>query len=286
MFGLFLLSAAAAAPVSATSAPPAKPDEIVVQGVRERNRAIHDFMRAVTPAEPVTGQLRRYQYSVCPAAVGLPDAQNRQIAQRLRDVAGAVGMQLAKEPCGPNALVIVVDDKKDFIAALHRKYPAYFMDERGFGVDIGREPGPTAAWHVEGRLTADHTPAAMNPIYHYYVVSSTDSSRIRPASIPYFIGGVLVVELRALGGLTTTQLADYAAMRLYAKTDPARLKPSASSILGVLNAPMGSAVPITLTSWDLTFLKGLYQVNDRQYANRQRDEIEGMVKRNKASGNP
>ena len=68
-------------------------------------------------------------------------------------------------------------------------------------------------------------------------------------------------------------------MRLYATSDPTKLMPSASSILGILDAPMGTPIPLTLTTWDLSFLKALYRSDDRQFANRQRGQIEGMVKR-------
>jgi hypothetical protein len=279
MFSWIALAAASMAQSPlADAAPPADSGQIIVKGVRQRNRAIHDFVAAVTPA-PIGGQLRRYQNEVCPAATGLPDAQNMLIGQRLRQVAAAAGIPLAHEGCGPNALLIVVDDKKEFIAALRRRYPIYFSDPVNGSKDPPHELGPATAWHVEGMLTANHTPAPQQLIYHYYIVSSTDSSRLRPPSIPHFVAGVLVVERRSLAGLTTTQLADYAAMRLYATTKPQKLKSTASSILGVLEAPMGSAIPLSLTNWDLSFLKSLYAIDDRQYANLQRSRIERVVRK-------
>lgn len=276
-----LLGASAGA---ASPAPPPPQSDIVVEGRRSAKQAIHDFVAATTPA-PVGGQLVRFQDAVCPAATGLPESQNRQIVARLREVGGAIGLELAPEPCGPNALVIVVDDKQQFIAALRERYPAYFrsgLDERAV---VPKEKGPAAAWHIDGLLSADHAPAAAHtPGANgepgtYSMTSSMDSSRLRPPAIPRFLAGVLVVEARALAGLSTRQLADYAAMRLYATTDPDRLKRSASSILGVLDAPMGSAIPLSLTSWDLSFLKGLYHTDDRQFANRQRNQIERSVRK-------
>ena len=75
-------------------------------------------------------------------------------------------------------------------------------------------------------------------------------------SRPHFIAAVVVVELDALGGLTVTQLADYAAMRAFARTDPRRLKGTgAPTILSAIEAPMNSPVPLTLTEWDLAFLQ-------------------------------
>lgn len=282
MSGWILLSAAAASAMSAPVAPPAdQSQQIVVEGQRSRARAIHDFVTAVTPSH-IGGQLVRYESAVCPAAAGLSSFENQRVAARLRQVAATVGVPLAPEGCAPNTLAIVVDGKNAFIAALRKKYPVYFSRPPDGYIEVPHEPGPATAWHINGLLTANHTPAAVDPIYHHYLTSSMDSSRLVPSTIPHFLAGVVVIERRAVAGLTTTQVADYAALRLYATTKPQELKRSASSILGVLDAPMGSAVPLTLTNWDLSFLKGLYHTQDRQYANRQRNQIEGLVRRGTA----
>ena len=42
---------------------------------------------------------------------------------------------------------------------------------------------------------------------------------------------VVVVQASALDGLTTTQLADYAAMRAFVRTDPAKLRSAATDRL-------------------------------------------------------
>ena len=75
---------------------------------------------------------------------------------------------------------------------------------------------------------------------------------------PQFGAAVVVVEGSALAGLTLTQLGDYAAMRAYSGADPARLPSSAPTILRVVDAPLGSEVPVTMTNWDFSFLRGLY----------------------------
>jgi len=91
----------------------------------------------------------------------------------------------------------------------------------------------------------------------------------------------LVVEGGALDGLTTTQFADYAALRVFSGVDPARLTtPGLSTILRLLDAPMGSEVPVTLTNWDLAFLDSLYASDENIRAASQRSEIrDGMRRR-------
>jgi hypothetical protein len=262
---------------------PAASQPIVVEGVRDRNREIQHFVDALTEA-PIGGQLSRFESSVCPAAVGLSVLQNDAIAQRMRRVAVAAGLRLGRAGCRPNALLMVVGDKTQFMNALYKKHPAYFIDETGHAKRPHPTPGPVASWHVEALLDSNGIPAAKaveNGVPRdYYITSSMDSSRLLPPTIPHFAAGVVVVELKALAGITTTQLADYAAMRIYARTDPGRLKnASVQTILELLDTPMGGAAPITLTSWDLAFLKALYSSESRQFANRQRSEMQYDMRR-------
>lgn len=289
LLGAFAASAAAP-PATSTSAtaPPEQSQQIIVEGQRNRDRAIHDFVKAVTPAR-IGGQIARYDGKVCPTAVGLSEAQDLRVTERLRQVASAANIPLDKAGCSPNMLVIVVGDKSDFIAGLRKRYPIYFSGAANSAARLN-EPGPATAWHINGSMTPDHLPMSVHSpssdgtTGNYELSSSMDASRLLPPRIPYFLAGVLVVEARSLAGLSTTQLADYAAMRLYAATNPHQLRPSASSILGILDAPMGSEIPLTMTSWDLSFLKALYRSDDRQFENRQRDEIERMVQRDTSGG--
>src|SRR6185437_2437839 len=88
------------------------------------------------------------------------------------------------------------------------------------------------------------------------------SSRITVPVHPQFDASVVVVERKALLGLTTTQLADYVAVRALTGADPAKLGNSgAPTILHVLEVPIGSAAPITMTKWDFAFLNGYYDAH-------------------------
>jgi hypothetical protein len=143
---------------------------------------------------------------------------------------------------------------------------------------LANGPGPAAAWHVKGMLTKDGT--IVPKIGRRYINEGTDTpSRLSPQTRPHFLAAVVVVELDALAGLSTTQLADYAALRAFTEADPARLTDSgAPTILTILDKPVGSEVPLSLTQWDLSFLTSLYASSNDAYANRQRSEMKGMFK--------
>ena len=217
---ILLTAIAATSQTAAPNRPGDQSQQIIVEGQRGRDGAIHDFVKAVTSIED-RGTASPLRYRGMPCSGWTSEAQNHRVTERLRDVAAAAGVPLAKENCGPNALVIVVDRKDDFLAALDKRYPIYFTDMLNGANKPPKEPGPATAWHITGSMSSDHIPMTVN---HpgatgaqgtYYVSSSMDASQLIPPRIPHFLAGVLVVEAKSLSGLTTTQLADYAAMRLY-----------------------------------------------------------------------
>ena len=259
---------------------PSEPSEIVVTGTRDVDRQLREFVGALKPA-PFERQLGRFESSVCPAVVGLEPAQKAAVERRLRSVATAAGLEVAPEGCSTNALLMVAENKKTFIEALRDRHPQYLGSLTPTETRrLIRSPGPTAAWQLKAMLTArgvriDET----NPVNR----TIDPPSRITAATRPVFDASALVVERGALSGLTIRQLADYAAMRLFARTDPARLAgSSAPTIMTILDAPMGAETPLTLTTWDLGLLRGLYAGANNAYSGAQRSEIVKQIDKERA----
>jgi hypothetical protein len=281
LFGASFITFAATASAAAQdqTAPPSG-NEIVVQGVRVEEQQLRQFIRAVTQV-PNLGQVGRFHAPACPAAIGLTDALNARMVARMRLVAGAAGIRLAKEPCTPNVFVIVTNDKKAAIEALEHRYPEYFGDMHSLQIrELASAPTPAVAWQVTSLLTADgeavEAPAGGG---FYRVRTSSNPSRIRASSMPTFTAALVVIDIKAAAYLTATQLADYAVMRTFAATDPERVvKTGAPTILGILGQPDDRLLPITLTYWDMAFLKALYSTDNAYYAEYQRDDIEIVMK--------
>jgi hypothetical protein len=249
------------------SLPSTNQQEIIVQGTRNRDQALRQFIRAVTVAEPNYGQLGRFELPACPYVVGLGQSQDQMVASRIREVADAVGIETGNQRCKPNVFVIVADDKKATIKWLEHHAAALLLDANNKPITIPNDDSPAAGWHVLGMRDDAGRDSS------FFVFGSVPS-RIRPVARPHFLASVLVVESRALGGLTTTELADYAAMRAFAQLDSSKLKqPPAPTILTILDAPMGAAVPMSITNWDLAFLRGLYASSLNRYAAVQQSEI-------------
>lgn len=279
-----LLLASIIAGSAAAQQPPKEADrpEIVVEGSRDQEKRIAEFVNALTKVTP-RGQLSRFEQKICPMAAGIPDHQKAALVRRLRQVADAVGIPAAPAAsCRPNVLVIVTTDKLALMQRLERKRPEYFPSKWSVGHvrSFVRDPAPVAAWHIEGQMRRDGRPMATDYTTGVdYQVTTEIPSRNVPSARPHFLGAIIVVDIDALAGLTTTQLADYAAMRSFARTDPRALAASTTpTILHVIDTPMGSEVPVTMTAWDFSFLKALYESDGRNYASSQRTEMQKLVK--------
>lgn len=279
LLGLTLLSAANAGLAQLPAPPnPAEDTTIVVTGRKSSELERREFVRALTALSFGSGQIARFEQRICPAAIGLPAAQGAALAARLRRVAEAVGLATAKPGCAANVVVAVTTDKKAFMAELRTHHPEYFGDLSPSDIRrIARQPGPSTAWQLAGPpRSARGTDLFVDPSQGVAVNRTTESaSRINAPTRPQFDGAVVVVERGALDGLTVTQLADYGAMRAFAAIDVARVDGATTpTILHVLEAPMGSEVPASLTAWDFAFLRSLYAAPPNLSPEAQRSAIQ------------
>ena len=292
MFGIPMLAALFTASLAqpAQTAPPTVPEgDIVVEGKRVKREQLRDFIHALTNV-PNLGQIGRFHSAICPGVVGLPEQQARLIAVRMRRVAAAGAIRVAPAKCTPNVFLIVAPNKNSAIHQLYTQFPAYFGDLTYNQVrDMADAPKPAAAWQVKGLVSADGIELRKVGGAGYYINEGTNSgSRIRSGTMPDFVASVVVVDLQAIGGLSVTQVADYAAMRAFADTDPARAAQSgAPTILTILDAASNQEVPLSLTHWDLGYLKSLYTTSNAYYATYQRGDMEHVLKKELAqSGKP
>jgi hypothetical protein len=229
-------------------------------------------------APHVTGQVpTRFTIQACPAVYGLSPQQTAYVTARMRQVASVAGVPLANLPCDPNAIVIVTSDKAGLLRGLEQRHPDYFPVEwsKSRVHAVEQDPAPAVAWQFEGLITpdglriADTTiPSLLDPVdpaslFRATAPTTLPASRLRPPEQRDVMTSVLVVQANALSGLTTMQFADYAAMRTFARTDPRTIAlPASDTILKVLDAPMGSEVPMSITAQDLSFLRGYYDAGN------------------------
>jgi len=277
------LAAAAAiiaGPGAAQQGQPAPEQPTITVEGRNPDDQIRALVDSLPPA-PANGHIARFEHDACPAILGVPPAQRASIVARMRAVGAAAGVPMGRPSCRPNIVILVTPDKRQLIEQLARRYPYYLGDlSRRQIARLAESPAPSALWHMNGVVDADGRVLTASGGNVPVMRTGRQGSRIVDQTHPEYIGSVLVLQASALVGLTTTQLADYAAMRTLSGADPARLPGrDVPTILTLVDAPMGSEVPITLTNWDLAFLQSLYASDVDIRAPGQRGEIQAGMRR-------
>lgn len=267
--------------ISAVAGAQAQPqgEDIVVQGKTNPQRQIRDFVKELTPARN-GAQLGRFVQPVCPRVVGMSDAENGAVEARIRKVAAAIGAPVAGKKCTVDLYVLVGGDKRETISGIRKQFRDLVAGVPGSVLDrLEASPGPVASWQIVGRIGTDGMPltTVSNSQGDSMPMASTIgwASRIAHITRPQFLGSILVVEAKALNGVDTRQLADYAVMRTLVPTDSthATALPE-SSIIQLFDAGMSPAnAPQSVTWWDYAFLKALYSTSNDVDASQQRSEM-------------
>jgi hypothetical protein len=276
---LYALAAAASA-ISASSAQlPAPADQaIVVEGVRDPRRRASDFLDKVIPPS-FDAKLGRFEDPICPAAVGLPANLRDEVLARIRTVGAATRIPVSTGKCTPNLLLIVVPDKKEMIEGMRRERQAYLY---GVGPDrvkrMETSPEPVASWQVSEVIGADGIPLRVDGDGFPRLFTTVPASRLTDTTRTRLLAGVVIVEKRALVGVSTRQLADYALVRTLSPIQQREAQAPASSVLSLFNGSVRPEdAPQSVTWWDLALLKALASTRSDVIASVQRRELRDQI---------
>lgn len=265
-----------------------QPETIVVVGRKPTQDVLRNFVSGLTVE--TDGQIARFEQPICPASFGLPESYNRVIEQRLRDDAEQVGLRLGAVRCDPNIIVIVADAPDTFVAALQHKRPELFVGLEYKQVQqILKGKAQVRDWQVVEPRGSDGRPLERVSYLQYgdttiyladgaWVNRASPGSRIQKAIRPDLVATFIVIDQDAVEGLTLTQIADYAAMRGFART---RFSPEIHrrSILGVIDGAEEDRSIDQLTPWDLAYLRALYRTSNTVSASVQQGSMASAMDR-------
>ena len=277
---LSLLSLAAALAVPAPAAAQAPPAIDIANGV-------HGYVGTLLAAAP-SGQPTRFEKSVCPAAYGLDAERTALLTNRMRSVAAAAGLPVAASPCRANVLLFITKDRQKLFADLSRdrnevfgKLPAAQVSE------LRRDPQPVIAWQLTEPRGADGRAllGGQSDSEPMLQTAVTTSRLLAGARFDLDVS-VVVLDARSLVGLTVTEIADYALMRaLVPEKLSASVQLPVPSILNMMAAKnAGKPVPLSITDWDLAYLKGLYAKRGVSFTAPDRSRVEEGMRAALGSG--
>lgn len=259
------------APVGAQTSPPAQDpleaatvvDDVLIDGRRLEER-VRAFVEEVS-APPRRRGIARWWDEVCFGVVNLQPEQALALIDRLSTVAGEYGVELDEPGCRPNVVVIFADDGQVMADSLVEAQRGLFHLGVG-GLDRGsaaleefrRTDAPVRWWHVSLPVIgstgqrAIRMPGDSGPIY---VPAEGLVNHGRPIT-DVLNKVIVIVDAGKVEGVGGEQLAEYLALVSLAQVDPE------GDIAGydtILNLFAASAAPAGLTTWDRSYLEGLYQ---------------------------
>ncbi len=242
-------------------------------------------------AQPIQ-QYARWHEPVCPETLGLSDADNAAVSQRIRDVAAEVGAPV--EPPGKCVLdveVMFTDQAQGFMDQVADRKPIFlgyhFVPQTERLKQVKR---PVQGWYAtqtRGGVLVQIDAAGggsgvgvTNPMEMGRMPGGCAGSHFTACLKSEFANVLIVVDANRMAGQPLGPLADYVAMLVL--TRPASLDAcdEIPSILDRLSpACPGRADTQGLTTFDLAYLKALYRTNMSMFGEVQRSNLAGALAR-------
>lgn len=246
-------------------------EEVTVTG-RSLDTLIRDFVDEV--AEPNRNRgLARWRGTVCVGVVNLKADAAQYLADRISTVAEDMGLRPGPPGCRPNLLIMATDEPSGLARNLVVQHYDNFRlgasgTDRGISAlrDFQETERPVRWWQqtmlIDSqtgqralRIPGDCQGNCSSVLDSAPVINVFAASRVTTQFVNDIFRTMVIIDVNRIGGLTAQQLADYIAMVGLAQIDPDADTSRYSSILNVMQDPQAAD---GLTSWDITYLQGLY----------------------------
>lgn len=205
--------------------------------------------------------LARFQDPLCPGIVGVERNSAEAMVGLIRQNAAELGLRLDDPAgCEPNLLVMVIDDPQAYLAGLRERKP-YLFQWLGKAelAKLFETPGPAHTWTrvlVRSRDGINVWPSQSLADIPWTTMEAAHSLIYVPTRRDIDTAMVLI-DRKAVQGMSVAQIADYATMRGLSGNQAERLDAPGETILNLFDAP-ADARPAGLTRSDRVFLRTLY----------------------------
>ena len=236
--------------------PPSGDPEIIVPGDRPMKPAeVKRQARKITADGNLRRQpLARFEEPICPGVIGLPFDLAGPLIVRVRAVADAVGIDTAKaSDCRPNVIIAFTGDGKADLQEIANRDSSllsgmtYWERKKVLKVD-----GPVRAFS----LVATKSNTGMSGSGNGQQFETTIASRLVLSTRRDIAIAVVLFDADAADGKTVTQLADYTAMRTFARTKPPKGDVYYGTILQLFDNV--EPAPERLSDFDIAYLQAVY----------------------------
>ena len=238
-------------------------DAIVVEGLREpTKKEVRALASAITPGVSFYEPVARFRDPVCFGTAGLSRPMLEEIGHRLAWDAHEAGIPLAGDKCTPNILIFFGEDGRKELAQIRTHQSWLFGNLSTYEINrVINQPGPVHAWNVSELQSSEGYKLQTNTHGVSTLYTQIASMIVLPIRRNMKFSAMMI-DRSSLAGLTTTQIADYVAMRMLARTRPEGAN-DRDTILKLFD-PASRDRPSEMTSFDRGYLKSIYTGADNQ----------------------
>jgi hypothetical protein len=303
LFAALALSGPAAAQGSPTRPAPST-ESITVTGIKDVDKAVTDFVGAMTVPTRVAGKLARWRDGVCPITAGLRPEAVKFIDKHVKDVAAQVGAPVNdRDDCKPNIEIVFTTTPQALLETVTVKYPELlgYHDNSAQAAELAAVTRPIQSWYatatkdlhgqpqLDGVKTGGVRMTLQLPEGGYggpaggalpmsemnmpdARVTNVTGGRLGDGTSSEFSHVMIVAEPAKLLDHEIGTLADYIAILALSQTPVLDHCQKLPTILNLLASGCDTP-PKTLTSVDLAYLRALYKMTPTANFRGQRSEM-------------
>jgi hypothetical protein len=264
------------------------------------DQALQDFIRSYTAPSLASEKVARWRAGICPITAGLPQAANRLITERVRQVAAMVGAPV--DPAGsskPNIDIVATFAPQLLLDWMRAKSPVLLgYHEAAQEKVLATVTHPVQAWYTTQTVDLNGD-AYIDDKLHYHAGFYIFVSPLLPpvyvpeGNVAHVTGNhlgdgvsselfhvVIVIDLAKINGLTYGALADYVSMLSLAQTQAFGTCQPAATITKLFSDPCSAAAKASeITDLDLAYLHGVYSIDPRSSFSQQQSDIAYQMKK-------
>jgi hypothetical protein len=224
-------------------------------------RRVDAFVRAITrnPGLSDEDSLVRWNSPICLLVAGLTAEDVKLVSARLSQISSSSGAPLARSSCQPNFIVVATSEPDRVLNAWYARDSRLFGDAASAQIRQFLESSQSRPVRVWYNIDPGRKSGTRNG---HFIPSNTraESSAFVGHTAFDFLSVFAIIDTHRTEHTTLDQLADYVAMAGLTRVDLDAGLGSAPSILRLFAASRENQ-PSGLSSWDVAFLKALYQSN-------------------------
>lgn len=232
----------------------------------------------------------RWVNAVCPKVLGIQPEYAAIVERKLRVIAAAADIPVARPGCKTNIVVGFATDARDVVQHIAKKSPHRIAEVFPPDRDALLKGDAPVRWWYGTKMTSPDGDSTSNdaPVAAFgtaegggsalalgaeTVQGYGSSSLIRTQVVRALRSATVVIDVNRAEGVPLDAVAAFAAMVAFAEVRPAKIPPP-NSILGLFasDARVGNA-----TDWDISFLKATYKIPPARAGWKQRRMLVGEI---------